>query len=1189
MRNGNLANRSNRMSPPVRAAIIALAACAVFFASCDIDGSTRMPTFTVAFSANGGEGAIPAQTVNVGSAVTFPGGGVLSKTGFTFTGWNTAADGSGAGFDAGDTFTPTADMTVHAVWLAVFTVTFDANNGMGTAPAPQQVNAGDGITLPGGGALSKIGFAFAGWNINAGGTGDNFGAGDAFAPTESVTLYANWNPGGTFLVNFNANGGTGTLPPPQRVTVGAGVTIPGGGGLSKTGYTFGGWNTRPDRTGDNLNEGAAFTPTANITLYANWNAVGMITVSFSANSGTGALPATQTISVGTGIPVPGGGTLSRGDFVFAGWNTAGDGGGTNLNPGDTFMPTGNVTLHARWTATVTLDINGGTGTLPGPQTVNAGSGITLPDGAGLSRQGFAFGGWSVRPDGAGDTFSAGATYTPTGDITLYARWLAAFTITFDINQGGGTVPSPQTVNEGSPIVLPGGAGLSRQGFAFGGWNTRPDGQGANFGGGSLFPPTGNVTLYARWLVVFTVTFNANGGTGTLPPQTVNEGAGFTFPGGDGLVRNGFVFGGWNTMPDGSGGNFNAGTVHAVSGNLNLYARWLATWTAAPNSAVDTTVINIVFVEPITGLTASNIIVTDGTGAVMAGALTGEGRDWFLAVTVTSLGTGNVSVSINRPGIDGAARTVNVSRPPVSWTATAHGTPHTGAIDFVFDGSVTGLDVNDITIVDGTGAATAGALTGSGASRRLAVTVARAGTIEVSIDRPGIQSRTETLDVSAITWTATANNAENTTAIDFVFSAAVTGLTVGHITVEEGTVAVTTGALTGGGTAWSLAVGVENRGNVSVSIAMAGVETGPRVVTVYVREPFRMISAGGWHTVAIRDGELWAWGHGGDGRLGVGDTATRDIPVRIGTATDWVHVSAGAWHTVGIRANGSLWAWGSATDGRTGLGLMSGITATPIQVGTATDWVYVSAGNAHTVGIREDASGNRTLWAWGNNGSGRLGIGGTTSQNLPQRVGAAVDWVSVSAGEAHTMAIRDGELWAWGNNGNWQLGDGTATNRNVPTRIGTATNWVTVSAGSSHTVATRRDGSLWAWGNNGSGRLGDGTTTSRASPTRIGADNDWASATAGDTHTLAIRTTGTLWAWGSNTNGRLGDGTTTARNIPVLIQLGTTWASVSAGTNHSTAVRKDGTFRVWGRNQYGQLAEDRETTTQRTSPTLVTIP
>ena len=457
-------------------------------------------------------------------------------------------------------------------------------------------------------------------------------------------------------------------------------------------------------------------------------------------------------------------------------------------------------------------------------------------------------------------------------------------------------------------------------------------------------------------------------------------------------------------------------------------------------------------------------------------------------------------------------------------------------------------------------------------------------------RSGVQSRTETLDVSAITWTATANSTENTTAIDFVFSAAVTGLTADQITVDEGTVAVTTGVLTGSGTTWSLAVGVENRGNVSVSIDRPGVEAGPRTVSVYVREPFRMISAGSLHTVAIRDGELWVWGNGANDRLGLGDIVNRDTPVRVGTATDWIHVSAGDSHTMAIRADGSLWAWGSATNGKTGLGLISGSTNTPTQVGTNTDWVYVSAGNAHTMGIREDASGNRTLWAWGANSDGQLGIGGTTSQNLPTRVGLDSNWATVSAGSWHTIAVRTGgTLWAWGSNTNGLFGNGGTSGSFSPIQIGTVSTWATVSAGQSHTLAVRRDGSLWAWGRNDSGQLGVGGTVSHSLvPMRVGADNDWASATAGSTHTLAIRTMGTLWAWGANTNGRLGDGTTTARNIPVLIQLGTTWAAVSAGTNHSMAIQENGTFWAWGHNQFGQLAEDFEIA-QRTSPTLVTIP
>ena len=132
---------------------------------------------------------------------------------------------------------------------------------------------------------------------------------------------------------------------------------------------------------------------------------------------------------------------------------------------------------------------------------------------------------------------------------------------------------------------------------------------------------------------------------------------------------------------------------------------------------------------------------------------------------------------------------------------------------------------------------------------------------------------------------------------------------------------------------------------------------------------------------------------------------------------------------------------------------------------------------------------------------------------------------------------NGILWAWGSNHRGLLGDGTTISRHSPVRIGAATNWVSVSAGCSHTVGVRTDGTLWAWGENWDGQLGDGTTISRHSPVRIGAATNWVSMSAGSSnHTVGVKTDGTLWAWGENWHGQLGDGTTTNRQSPVQIAI-----------------------------------------------------
>ena len=280
--------------------------------------------------------------------------------------------------------------------------------------------------------------------------------------------------------------------------------------------------------------------------------------------------------------------------------------------------------------------------------------------------------------------------------------------------------------------------------------------------------------------------------------------------------------------------------------------------------------------------------------------------------------------------------------------------------------------------------------------------------------------------------------------------------------------------------------------------------------------------------------------------------------------EWVVVSTGDSHTVALEEGGTLWAWGDNSSGQ--LGLDKWIPSVPFQIGTATDWAMVSAGAVHTVAVT--ASGG--LWAWGSNSNGQLGDGSGWNPWTPVRVGTASDWLRVSAGGSHTVAIRtDGTLWAWG-----------SLHGFTPTQIGVAAHWAYVSAGGSHSVAITTSGELWAWGSNSHGQIGDGTITTwenyndRFNPVRIGTASIWASVSAGTTHTVAITTNGELWAWGNQWDGRLGDGETTGdhQSTPIRIGMDTNWAQVSAGDLHTVAVRTDGTVWAWGANSYGQLGD-----------------
>jgi alpha-tubulin suppressor-like RCC1 family protein len=318
-----------------------------------------------------------------------------------------------------------------------------------------------------------------------------------------------------------------------------------------------------------------------------------------------------------------------------------------------------------------------------------------------------------------------------------------------------------------------------------------------------------------------------------------------------------------------------------------------------------------------------------------------------------------------------------------------------------------------------------------------------------------------------------------------------------------------------------------------------------------------VSAGGYHTAAIKTtGQLWSWGRGLCGALGDGTVTDRCSPVReISSSTDWCQVSTGNYHTAAVKTSGQIWAWGNNACGSLGDGTTVARCSPVREFCSATDWCQVSAGSTHTAAVKTSGQ----IWAWGNNACGRLGDGTTVPRCSPVRERcSATDWCGVSVGNAHTAAIKtSGQIWAWGNNGSGRLGDGTTVVKCSPVRERcSATDWCGVSAGGYHTAAIKTTGQIWSWGSNTCGRLGDGTTVGRCSPVRERCSaTDWCGVSGGRYHAAAIKTTGQIWAWGGNSIGQLGDGTTTDRCSPVReISSSTDWCRVSAGSLTTAAIK-----------------------------------
>ena len=318
-----------------------------------------------------------------------------------------------------------------------------------------------------------------------------------------------------------------------------------------------------------------------------------------------------------------------------------------------------------------------------------------------------------------------------------------------------------------------------------------------------------------------------------------------------------------------------------------------------------------------------------------------------------------------------------------------------------------------------------------------------------------------------------------------------------------------------------------------------------------------IEAGFQHSLAVRDnGTAWAWGSNGNGRLGDNTTIVRSSPVSIvGGFTDWTQVSAGFQHGLGLRSNGTAWSWGLNSNGQ--LGDNTTVTkSSPVSiVGGFTDWIQVSAGSTHNLGLRE----NGTAWAWGSNFAGKLGNNSTIQRSSPVLVaGGFTDWTQVSGGSRSSGGVRsDGTAWAWGDGGYGNLGNNLPGNVSSPVLVvGGFTDWVQVSVGDRHMLGLRANGTAWAWGFGSQGRLGDNTTVNKSSPVSVvGGFTDWIRVSGSSNHSSAVRLDGTAWTWGVNSSGQLGDNTTVNKSSPVSIVGGyTDWTQVSAGGYHSLGVR-----------------------------------
>lgn len=489
-------------------------------------------------------------------------------------------------------------------------LSYDANNGSGAPSQQSQTVTTTGTpsytftisnTSP-----TRTGYTFLGWSTSSSASTASYQPGGSITISSNTTLYAVWQQI-TYTVSYDKGStGTGTNVTDTKYYDTAltlrGITF------TRTGYTQTGWSTSD---GGNLaySLSASYTANANVTLYPFWTINTYVVTYNKGADGTGS-NVTATKTYGTDLTLLGS-TFIRTGYTQTGWSTT-DGGAKDYNLSGTYSTDASVTLYPYWTInTYTISYNKGskgTGTNT-TDTKTYGTNLTLL-GATFTRVGYYQSGWSVS-DGGSYTYALSATYTNDASVTLYPYW-TAYAVTVQYKANGGSLASEhgsayaidgdgyitrngsrniQTFNYGDSNTLqsynnPNGINLVRDGYRIeyeSEWNTSADGTGTTFDQEILYSASnldpnvssGNQTLvlYANWVTdTYTISYDANGGSGAPSPQTKTYGVDLTLSATVPINGN-LHFMGWAETSYATQAQYQPSGTFSKNETLTLYAVW----------------------------------------------------------------------------------------------------------------------------------------------------------------------------------------------------------------------------------------------------------------------------------------------------------------------------------------------------------------------------------------------------------------------------------------------------------------------------------------------------------------------------------------------------------------------------------------------------------------------------------------
>ncbi len=480
-----------------------------------------------------------------------------TRNSYTFAGWfnNAGLTGEAVTQIAQGS---TANVTLYAKWTAIaYTITYNLNEGTNHNDNPTGFNVEtETINLLN---PTRNSYTFAGWFNNEGLTGEAITQ-IAQGSTANVTLYAKWTAI-AYTITYNLNEGTNHNDNPAGFNVETPtITLQS---PTKTGYTFAGWFNNAGLTGETITQ-IAQGSTANVTLYAKWTVIAY-TITYNLNEGTNHNDNptgfnVETLTITLQSPTKTG-------YTFSGWfNNAGLTGEaiTQITQGSA----ANVTLYAKWTAiayTITYNLNEGTNHNDNPTGFNVETAtITLQN---PTKNGYTFGGWFNNEGLTGAAITQIAQGS-TANVTLYAKWvLINYSITYNLNEGTNHNDNPAGFNVETPTITL--LNPTRANADFVAWYGNAD-----FSGEAITQipqgSTANVTLYAKWIIYYTVSFNNNSGDTQAVPNSKQVAQGTAL----GVLpaspsKNRMYFRSWNTNSSGTGTVITADSI--INANTTVYA------------------------------------------------------------------------------------------------------------------------------------------------------------------------------------------------------------------------------------------------------------------------------------------------------------------------------------------------------------------------------------------------------------------------------------------------------------------------------------------------------------------------------------------------------------------------------------------------------------------------------------------